>query len=198
MNNIKEQYRKIVDYPINKYRGWGYKNTGFLVISLVVFFYFANTDFVRNIINTIGGFGYIGAFITGIFFVSTFTVAPAMVVLYNLADRLNPFEVAILAGVGAVVGDYLIFRFFKDKVFEELKPLFFRFKGHYLQKIFKTPYFVWLTPLIGAAIIASPFPDEVGVGILGIAKLRNWQFALLSFFLNATGIFIIVTIARSF
>ncbi len=198
MNKINKQYKKIIDYPIDKYRGWGYKNTGFLIVSVVVFFYFADTDFVKNIINIIGNFGYLGAFITGIFFVSTFTVAPAMVVLYNLADKLNPFEVAILAGLGAVAGDYLIFRFFKDKVFEELKPLFFRLQGHYFRKVFRTPYFTWLTPLIGAVIIASPFPDEVGVGILGIARLKNWQFALLSFFLNATGIFIIVTIAKSF
>jgi len=165
---------------------------------LILLVYLADSSFVKNIINAIGDLGYLGAFLTGIFFVSTFTVAPSMIVLYNLADKLNPFEVAVLAGIGAVVGDYIIFRFLKDKVFDELKPLFLKFKGNYLTKIFQTPYFAWLTPLVGAVIIASPLPDEVGVGIFGIAKMKNWQFALLSFFLNATGIFIVVTIARSF
>lgn len=98
---MENQIKKIIDYPVNKYKGWGYKNTFFLSISLGVLFYFADTDFVKNIINSIGSFGYIGAFISGIFFVSTFTVAPAIVVLCNLTNQLNLFGVAILAGLGA-------------------------------------------------------------------------------------------------
>jgi uncharacterized membrane protein YdjX (TVP38/TMEM64 family) len=140
----------------------------------------------------------LGAFLVGIFFVSTFTVVPAMYVLYILADKLNPLGVAICAGIGALIGDYLIFRFLKDGVFRELKPIFLKLGGNYLIRIFRTPYFAWLVPFIGAAIIASPFPDEVGVGILGLSKLRVWQFMLLSFILNAAGIFIVVTLAQSF
>lgn len=194
---MDQRIRKVIDYPVNKYRGWKYKNTAFLIISLLLLIYFADSHVVRKTIEMIGSFGYLGAIVTGIFFVSTFTVVPAMVVLYNLAANLNPFLVAVLAGFGAVLGDYLIFRFLKDKVFEELKPLFYRLKGGYLIKIFRTPYFAWLTPLVGAAIIASPLPDEMGVGILGVSKMKNWQFLLLSFFLNATGIFIVVVIAKS-
>lgn len=194
---MDQKFQKVIDYPIHKYRGWKFKNTAFLVVSLVILIYFADSHVVRKTIETIGSFGYFGAVVTGLFFVSTFTVVPAMVVLYNLAENFNPFLVAILAGLGAVTGDYIIFRFLKDKVFNELKPLFYKLKGGYLVKIFRTPYFAWLTPLIGAAIIASPLPDEMGVGILGVSKMKSWQFLLLSFFLNATGIFIVVTIARS-
>jgi len=194
---MDQKIQKVIDYPINKYRGWRYKNSAFLILSLVVLIFFADSHLVKKTIEAVGSVGYLGAVITGVFFVSTFTVVPAMVVLYNLAENLNPFWVAILAGLGAVVGDYIIFRFLKDRVFDELKPLFYKLKGGYLVKIFRTPYFAWLTPLIGAAIVASPLPDEMGVGILGISKMKNWQFLLLSFFLNATGIFIVVTIARS-
>lgn len=182
---------------IKQYKNWKYKNTTLLVISLIVFIYFADSKLVQNFINSFGSLGYLGAFITGIFFVSTFTVALAAVVLFHLADHLNPFEVAILAGLGAVVGDYIIFRFFKDKVFQELKPLFDRLAGSRISELLQTPYFAWLLPVIGATIIASPLPDEIGVGILGIAKMKPWKFVLLSFFLNAIGIFIIVTLARS-
>ncbi len=178
-------------------KNWKYKNTTFLIVSLVVFFYFADSAPVKDFINSLGSLGYLGAFITGVFFVSTFTVAPAAVVLFHLADHLNPFEVAILAGLGAVVGDYIIFRFFKDNVIDELKPLFNRWGGTRISELLRTPYFAWLLPVIGAAIIASPLPDELGVGILGISKMKPWKFLVLSFFLNAIGIFIIVTLARS-
>ena len=178
------------------YRNWRYRNTAFLILSIIIMFFLAGTPFVRNLINSIGDLGYIGAFITGIFFVSTFTVAPAIVVLFSLAEHLNPWEVAILAGAGAVLGDYIIFRFVRDRLAGELKNLFMEAGGSYIARIFQTKYFAWLTPIIGAAIIASPLPDEAGVGILGVSRLRSWQFLLLSFVLNATGIFIVITIAR--
>lgn len=186
-----------LDKPIRAYRHWHYKNTILLVLSLILFFYFADTPFIKNVINKIGDFGYAGALLTGIFFVSTFTVAPALVVLYALAQSYNPIGIAVMAGLGAVIGDFMLFQYLKDKVFGELKPLFLKFGGSYVIRLFKTPYFGWLTPLIGAAIIASPFPDEIGVGILGISKLKNWQFLLLSFCLNTVGILIVITLARA-
>jgi hypothetical protein len=178
-----------------QYRAWGYKNTTALLLSLVVFFYFAESTIIQNLINKIGEYGYVSAFIAGIFFVSTFTVTPAAVVLFNLAHDLNPYIVAILAGIGAVIGDYVIFRFLRDNVFEELKPFFLDHGGSYIARLFHSPYFVWLFPVFGALIIASPLPDEAGVSLLSLSKLKNWQFILLSFILNATGIFIVVMLS---
>lgn len=197
-----QQTYKIIAHQIKeqiaRYRKWQYKNTALLILGLGLFIYFADSHLVQNVINQIGSLGYFGAFIAGIFFVSTFTVVPATYVLYVLADQLNPLEVAIFAGFGALAGDYFIFRFFKDKIFSELKPIFLKLGGNYLIRIFRTPYFAWFVPLVGAAIIASPLPDEAGIGILGISKLKNWQFMLLSFFLNATGILLIILATKSF
>lgn len=197
-NIVLPEANHLIQKQIALYKKWQYKNTASLVLGLVILYYFADSHIIQNTISQIGTWGYFGAFLTGIFFVSTFSVVPAMYVLYVLADKLNPLEVAIFAGLGALLGDYLIFRFLKDKVFEELKPIFKALGGNYLVRIFRTPYFAWFVPLVGAAIIASPLPDEVGVGILGLSRLKNWQFMLLSFILNAAGIFIIVTLARSY
>lgn len=181
-----------------EWKHWHYKNTTFLILSLTIFFLFAESPIIQNTITFIGDFGYFGAFITGVLFVSIFTVAPAAVILFFLADTLNPLWVATFAGAGAVIGDYLIFRFLRDRVFEELKPMFLKKGGNIPGKLFKTPYFAWLLPLVGAFIIASPFPDEVGVGLLGASKLKNWQFILLSFLLNSVGIFLVIILAKSF
>jgi len=181
-----------------KWKHWNYKNTALLILSLALFFWFAEHPIVKNTISLINGFGYIGAFISGILFVSIFTVAPAAVVLFFLAETLNPLLVAVCAGAGAVIGDYLIFRFLRDRVFDELKPLFLSNGGNVLFKLFKTPYFAWFLPLFGAFIIASPFPDEVGIGLLGASKLKNWQFLILTFLLNTVGIFLVIIAASSF
>ena len=181
---------------VEKYRHWKLKNTFFLIVSIIVLFYFTDSSFVKDIIHGIGGLGFLGVFIAGIFFVSTFTVAPASIVLFYLAKELDPFGVVVFAGFGAMLGDYIIFRFFKDKVFEELKPIFTKLGDSYVSKLFSTPYFAWLAPVVGAIIIASPFPDEIGIGLLGVTKLKNWQFLTLSFCLNSLGIFLIITFAN--
>ena len=181
---------------VEKYRNWKLKNTFFLIVSIVLLFYFANTLFVKNIIYNIGNLGYLGVFIVGIFFVSTFTVAPASIVLFYLSKEIHPLEIALIAGLGAALGDYLIFRFLKDRVFEELKPIFLKFGDFHFFNIFSTPYFAWLAPVVGAIIIASPFPDELGISLLGISDMKNWKFLILSFVLNSVGIFLIVAIAN--
>ena len=179
-----------------KWHGWRFKNTSMLILSLVLFFWLAKTPLVDGAIHHIGGLGYLGAFITGIFFVSTFTVVPASVVLFRLAESLRPIEVALLAGLGAMLGDYIIYKFMKDKVFEELMPLIQKLHTPKLKLLFKSPYFAWVLPVVGAIVIASPLPDEAGVSMLGLSKMKQWQFFLLAFVLNSVGIFVIVSASR--
>ena len=182
---------------MNRDYHWKYKNTTFLVLSLVALFFIADTEVAHAFIREIGSYGYLGAAVAGIFFVSTFTFAPAAVVLFHLAQDLNPIFIALCAGAGAVIGDLLIFRFLKDGVFDELAPIFKRFEGSYLSMLFKTPYFAWLVPVAGAIIIASPLPDELGIGLLGLTRIKTWQFVGLAFVLNALGILAVVLLART-
>ncbi len=180
-----------------KYKAWRYKNTFLLTMSLVAVFYFGRTDIWKMLIIQISELGYVGSLIAGMFFVLTFTVVPAGIILFSLAQIYDPFLVAITAGVGAVVGDYIIFKFLKDNVFSEVKPIFMRLGGSNISRIISTPYFAWLAPVIGAIIIASPFPDEIGVGLMGLSRIKNWQFLIITFLLNSLGIFIVVTAASS-
>jgi len=196
----KRQLHRIHLYELGwheKWKNWRYKNTTWLLVSIFVFFFLATTPFVDSLIKAIGSTGYIGAFLAGMFFVSIFTAAPAGVVLFQIAEHLHPLEVAILAGLGAMTGDYLIFQYMRDKVFEEVSPLFRKVTTHKITKLFYTPYFQWLTPFLGALFIASPGPDEIGIGLLGISHIKRWQFLLVTFFLNVSGILLVVLLARA-
>ena len=106
-----------------EYKNWRYKNTIFLTLSLLLLFVFADAPIIRQAVTGVGGLGYLGMFLAGMFFVSIFTVAPAGVVLFFFAQRYSVWQVSALAGLGAVAGDYLIFRFLKDGVFAELQPI---------------------------------------------------------------------------
>lgn len=181
----------------NDVRRWKYRNTALLVLSLAILVYISDSPTVHEVIAFVGSYGYLGAVVTGVLFVSTFTVAPAAVVLFHIAQDLNPFLVALSAGFGGMIGDVLIFRFLKDGVFEELRPVFWRFGGSHLSALLGTPYFAWLAPVLGAIIIASPFPDEVGIALMGLSNIRLSRFILLVLILDTLGILAIVTLAQS-
>lgn len=181
-----------------RWKNWKYKNTTFLILSLIAFVFLLDRDFFQDFIKSIGALGYIGSFIGGLFFVSVFTIAPASAILFEISKTLDPYLVAIFAGIGAVTGDYIILRILKDKVFAELLPLFRKTGGSFLETIFSSPFFAWMLPLIGAVVIASPLPDELGISLMGLSKIKNWQFILVTFLLNSIGIFVIITLANSF
>lgn len=178
-----------------KWKHWRYKNTFFSVVSLLFFIFFINHPFVQNIMKQVGSFGYAGVFLCGVLFVSTFTVVPSIALLYEFAGVLNPWWVAIIAGLGTMVGDYFVFKFLRDGIFEEIGPIFAKLEGSFLKKIFASPFFVWLTPIIGAILIASPVPDEIGVSMMGLSKIKLWQFMLISFCLGFIAIFMVVLLA---
>jgi hypothetical protein len=180
------------------WENWRFKNTFFLLLGLVLFFVLAKTPQVDTFIKSIGDLGLIGAFVAGFFFVLTYTVVPASFVIFELAKYNNPIEIALIAAAGSMIGDYVIFRFLRDKVLEELMPYFSKLgSNNKLQTVYQTPYFAWLLPLSGAFVIASPLPDEVGVGLIGASKMKNRHFLLLAYLLNVVGIFFLVLLARS-
>jgi len=173
---------------------WKYKNLTFLLISFSIAFSLFRYEPFQTFLLNLGGFGYIGAFLAGILFVSTFTVATGAVILLVLAERLSAIEIGIIAGLGAVMGDFIIFRFIKDTLAQEIKSIYEHIDGdHHIQRLLHTKYFSWTLPVIGAIIIATPFPDEIGVSLMGISKMKTYQFLFISFILNAIGIFLIIS-----
>jgi hypothetical protein len=171
---------------------WKYKNLTLLLISLVIAFWFSRYEPFHTFLLSLGEFGYVGAFLAGFLFVSSFTVATGALILLVLAERLSPVEIGLFAGLGAVVGDLTIFRFVKNNLLAEIKPLYNRFGGKHLTTVLHSSYFGWSLPLLGAIIIASPLPDEIGVSLMGLSKMKTYQFLALSFILNATGIVIVI------
>jgi len=173
-----------------------YRYTISLIVSIVVVALWSNTESFNAMVKAIEHLGYFGVFGIGILFVSTFTVTPAAVVLFRLADSVNPIPLALIAGVGAACGDLILYNYLRDKVFIELKS-FFGFIGRSsVGRLFHSHYLAWSLPVLGALIIASPLPDELGIALLGGSKLKRWQFIALSYVLNTAGIFLIVMFAK--
>ncbi|MBI4089579.1 MAG: hypothetical protein HY424_02630 [Candidatus Levybacteria bacterium] len=135
----------------------------------------------------------IGSFIAGVFYVSASTAALGILMLSDLSKTLHPIEIAIIAGLGGAVADLVIFRFFRNDVLSEITPIYNKLGGQHLTKLMCHKYLRWSLPIVGAIIIASPFPDELGISLMGISKIKSFQFVILSFILDATGVFLLVS-----
>jgi hypothetical protein len=183
-----------MDIMVKKWHRYHYKNLTYLGISIIIAILLFKNHTFHSLLLHLGNYGYIGAFIGGILFVSTFTVSIGTVILFNLAGYLNPIEIALIAGIGAVVGDTTIFKFVQVKgLVSEIKHFFHYFGSDKLKHLIHTKYFGWTLPVIGAIIIASPLPDELGIGLMGLSHMKTWKFVIVSFLLNSIGIFLVVS-----
>lgn len=63
--------------------------------------------------------------------------------------------------------------------------------------IFRLRIFRWSIAFLGALVIASPLPDELGLMMLGFSKIKTSFFVPISFLLNFLGILVIGLIAKA-
>ena len=164
--------------------------------SMVAALYIVETGVVHTLLSHFGSdTKYVAGFIAGVFFTSVFTAVPAGVVFAELAVENSLLWVALIGGTGAVVGDWLIFLFVRDRVTEDIRYLLGRSNWIRLKHVFHTSLGHRILTLFGALLIASPLPDSIGLMILGLSKMRTPKFLLLSFFLHTLGIWSILYFA---
>ena len=169
-----------------------------VALSIIIAFVMIKTNLLTDILNATSTSRFIGSFVSGMFFTSIFTTAPALVALGEISKVGSIIYTAFFGAIGAVVGDLVIFGFIRDRLSEHFVLMVKHDKWwKRIRFVFKLKYFRWLTFLIGGIILASPFPDELGISILGFSKMRTTQFILISFVFNFIGIFIIGLLANS-
>lgn len=168
-----------------------------IAVSIALAIYIVQTGVIHALLDRAGDGIVIGSFVAGAFFTSLFTAAPATVVLGELAQEGNIFLVAVVGGFGAVLGDYLLFLFVRDRVARDTAAVMHGPRLRKVLRILKRSHYRRLLPIIGALIIASPFPDELGLALLGFSSMHTRSFFLLSFCMNAAGILVIGLVARS-
>lgn len=174
-----------------------YKHTTLAVLAILLFVLLANSAALVALFGFLGNLGYMSGFIAGVFSVSFFTAVPALVLLIELAQTLNPFLLALAVGLGSVFGDWIILKFYEEKIFTELKPLLKKARLHRLQVILRRRSTSWILLLIGTFIISSPLPDEVGLMLLGISHFKQWAILIICFMLNFIGALLVIFTAEA-
>lgn len=174
-----------------------YKHTTLALLALVLFVLVIDSALIVSVIHTIDEFGYASGLLAGALSVSFFTAAPALILLIDLAQFLDPSLLAVLVATGSVIGDWLIIKFFEERIFTELGPAIEKLKLRRLKQALSRPYGKWVLVLIGAIFVSSPLPDEVGLALMGVSKANRLFVLLLCFFLNFVGAFIVILATKA-
>ncbi len=172
------------------------KDFGYILIGIFLAVIAVHTGVLDAFVRSLGN-DALASFVSGIFFTSIFTLAPASVALAHISLTAPIHEVALWGGLGAMLGDLLIFLFIRDKFTRDLtaamKPSFAR----HIVNSFHTGFMKWLGPLLGAAIIASPLPDELGLALMGLSRTRILVLMPVTFVMNVIGIYIVAMFAHT-
>ncbi len=140
----------------------------------------------------------IGSFFAGLFFTSVFTTAPSIVALGEIAQSGSAWMTAAVGAAGAVVGDMLIFLVVRDKLSEHLMGHLKESEGWVrFTVLVRSRAFRWMSLFLGGLILASPYPDELGISLMGFSRMRTRWFVPLSYAFNFLGILLIGLAAKA-
>lgn len=178
------------------WKKWRYPYLTAVGLSVLLAVYLGTNQTFKSWLLHLGSLEYIGALLAGFLFVSSFTVAISTVVIGIMAQHIHPVALGLIGGVGAVVGDWVVFRLVKDHLTDELGMLFGKEGTAYVKHVLRSKYIAWTLPIIGAFIIASPLPDELGVSLLGMSKMSDAKFIAISYIFNSLGILMIASVVK--
>lgn len=174
------------------------KNKAHLLRDLEIIFFSIVAAFVISKFGIIDDFlvwsqewRYLGVFVAGVLFTSVSTIAPALVILGKISQTEPVFLVASLGAAGALCADLIIFQFIKDRLADDLAYLL---KASHEEKwlaLFHRRIFKRIIPFIGAFFVVSPLPDDLGISMMGLSKMKSLTFIPLAYALHFLGILFI-------
>ena len=167
-----------------------------ILISICLAVTLTQLEIIDDFLDATQSMTIFSSLVAGVFFTSIFTIAPASVALAEIGQISSPSTVALFGALGAVVGDLIILYFIRDMFMEDMKGVFKKRKLKKFLSFFHLGLWRWLLPIIGAAIIASPLPDELGLTIMGVSKIKTPYLLPIVFVMNYFGVLLIIAVGK--
>ena len=174
------------------------RDIAIVILSVFVAALLMRSGIIHNLVFASLRLKLFGSFVAGLFFTTVFTTPLSVAAFTEIAQTNSVLWVAILGAAGAMIGDLIMFRFIREGIVDDIR-LLARLNTHRERwtHIFHKKIFRYLTPFIGALIIASPLPDEIGIAMLGLSGMRTSWFAPTSFIFYFIGILLIGIVGKS-
>ncbi len=185
-----------------------YPNITLFVASLVLAFVLSKAG-VFEVLESLGGLGYLGAFVSGLIFPFTFAAPLAAASFFYLGQAINIWTLIAIGSAGALVSDLLISKFFKGGIFTELEDIWKKYENYekrrhhfshahrpHLIQLFHTRPFHFLSLFLAVIVLFSPLPDEIGLEMLAYYHLKPRRLIILSIVSSAVAIWLAVNAGR--
>lgn len=142
--------------------------------------------------------GYFGTFLAGLLYPYALTSAAGTGILLILAKEQNILFAGVIAGIGALISDIILFLFvthsFSDEVQKLSKEKVVRTVNNWIPSSVR----VYLLATFAGFLIASPLPTEIGIMLMtSIKNMSVKKFAVIVYILHASAIFIILLIGSN-
>ncbi|MEK6842496.1 MAG: hypothetical protein AABX84_01660 [Nanoarchaeota archaeon] len=174
-----------------------YPKLTLLALSIAAAYFLFSLDVVREFMNSLGVAGYVGVFIAGFLFSFGFTTPFAIGALITMQPQ-NIFLYSLIGGFGGMLADLVIFGMIRFSFMDEFKK-FIKIKSarkiSSLKPTLSKKIKYYLLYVFAGIVIASPFPDEVGVSMLaGLGHIKPTSLIFISFILHTLGVFVILNL----
>jgi len=191
---LKEQAPHAV-HKAKRLLAFKYPKLLLLVATIGIAYYLFSLPGAKTFVASFNNLGYFGDFISGILFAFGFTV-PFSIGFFITSHPVDIILATIIASVGSVVGDLVIFKTIKFSFIDEFKELEKKKVLKKIGEIVKNNKHVlirhYLVYIFAGIILASPLPDEIGVSMLaGLTTIKTSTLAIISFILHAIPIYLI-------
>lgn len=171
-----------------------YRKIFLLLVSITIAYIIFRNPGVQEFTASLGSLEYLGIFVAGVFLTFGFT-APLAVGFFIILHPANPLLVALVGGIGSLIGDLVIFYLIRFSFMDEfqrlehtriMKSIGYEIKTHLSHKLR-----LYLLYALAGLIIASPLPDEAGVIMLaGLTKINVKSMVAISFLCHSIAILI--------
>jgi hypothetical protein len=187
---VKEQYlvRLKIKYP---------KLSLFITSVILVYFLFSGSA-NQPLHSSLLLLGYFGTFLAGLLYPYALTSAAGTGILLILATEQNLILAGVLAGIGALTSDIVLFFFVKHGFADEVEKLSKEKVVRTISRWIPASVRVYLLATFAGLLIASPLPTEMGIMLLAsIKNLSFKKFIVIVYVLHVSAIFIILLIGRT-
>jgi hypothetical protein len=173
------------------------KLTLFIISVILVYLLFSGLAY-KPLHDALAFMGYFGTFLAGLLYPFALTSAAGTGILLILAKEQNLLLAGVIAGIGALISDIILFLFvthsFSDEVQKLSKEIFFQTINRWIPDSIR----VYLLATFAGLLIASPLPTEIGILLMtSIKSISFKKFISLICILHSSAIFIILLIGNT-
>jgi uncharacterized membrane protein YdjX (TVP38/TMEM64 family) len=169
----------------------------FIISVILVYFLFSGLAY-KPLHDALVFMGYFGTFLAGLLYPYALTSAAGTGILLILAKEQNLLLAGVIAGIGALISDIILFLFVKHGFGDEVQKLSKETVVRTIIRRIPDSVRVYLLAIFAGLLIASPLPTEIGIMLMtSIKNMSVKKFVIIVYILHASAIFIILLIGNT-